>query len=118
MATAPSFDDVYVEDLPAAWRVVAARIPDRQEAEDVTSDVFVRALQSWPVAALRTGALTRTWAWLGLLGAAAGFVEIFASIDPAPQILLMMWAFWVGAILLTTPEERRITNATRSAVIG
>jgi RNA polymerase sigma-70 factor (ECF subfamily) len=43
-----SFEDVYVETLPTVWRVVSARIPDRREAEDVTSDVFVRALQSWP----------------------------------------------------------------------
>src|SRR5713226_1673554 len=41
------FEDVYVEALPTVWRVVSARIPDRREAEDVTSDVFVRALQSW-----------------------------------------------------------------------
>ena len=43
-----SFESVYAEALPAVWRVVSARIPDRGEAEDVTSDVFVRALQSWP----------------------------------------------------------------------
>lgn len=42
-----SFEDVYVETLPTVWRVVSARIPDPREAEDVTSDVFVRALQSW-----------------------------------------------------------------------
>jgi RNA polymerase sigma-70 factor (ECF subfamily) len=42
-----SFEDVYVDALPTVWRVVSARIPDRGEAEDVTSDVFVRALQSW-----------------------------------------------------------------------
>jgi RNA polymerase sigma-70 factor (ECF subfamily) len=43
-----AFEDVYLETLPTVWRVVSARIPDRREAEDVTSDVFVRALQSWP----------------------------------------------------------------------
>jgi RNA polymerase sigma-70 factor (ECF subfamily) len=42
------FEDVYAQTLPTVWRVVSARIPDRGEAEDVTSDVFVRALQSWP----------------------------------------------------------------------
>lgn len=56
-----SFEDVYVEALPTVWRVVSARIPDRREAEDVTSDVFVRALQSWARYDSRLGTPT---AWL------------------------------------------------------
>jgi RNA polymerase sigma-70 factor (ECF subfamily) len=56
-----SFEDVYVEALPTVWRVVSARIPDPREAEDVTSDVFVRALQSWGRYDPRLGTPT---AWL------------------------------------------------------
>src|SRR5438445_10670936 len=43
----PDFADVYREQLLPVWRYVRSRIPDRHEAEDVTSDVFARAWRSW-----------------------------------------------------------------------
>ncbi|HBY93071.1 MAG: sigma-70 family RNA polymerase sigma factor [Ardenticatenaceae bacterium] len=47
MANAHDFDRVYQQALPAVWRFVAARVPDYQEAQDVTSEVFTRAWRSW-----------------------------------------------------------------------
>lgn len=41
------FSAVYAEHVPAVWRYVRCRIPDHHEAQDVTSDVFVRALNRW-----------------------------------------------------------------------
>ena len=43
----PDFADVYREQLLPVWRYVRSRIPDRHEAEDVTSEVFARAWRSW-----------------------------------------------------------------------
>ena len=65
------------------------------------------------VAVLRVGALPRPLGWLGLVTAAAGVVSIFAGIDPAPQLLIMVWSFWTGAVLLTQSEERWAAPATR-----
>ncbi len=45
---APEFADVYKERLAPVWRYVRSRIPDYHEAQDVTSDVFVRAWRGWP----------------------------------------------------------------------
>ena len=44
---APDFADVYREQLLPVWRYVRSRVPDRHEAEDVTSEVFARAWRSW-----------------------------------------------------------------------
>ncbi len=41
------FADVYAANLDAVWRFVRARIWDHHEAQDVTSDVFLRAWRSW-----------------------------------------------------------------------
>jgi len=43
----PDFADVYREQLLPVWRYVRSRVPDRHEAEDVTSEVFARAWRSW-----------------------------------------------------------------------
>lgn len=70
------------------------------------------------IAALRSAALPRALAWFGLLVAASAIVSIFAGIDPAPQLLIMVWSFWTGAVLLTQPAERWATTATRPAAAG
>lgn len=70
------------------------------------------------IAVLRVGALPRPLGWLGLVTAAAAIVSIFAGIDPAPQVLIMVWAFWTGAVLLTQPAERWATTAPRPAAAG
>jgi RNA polymerase sigma-70 factor (ECF subfamily) len=41
------FVQVYQVQLAPVWRYVRSRIPDRHEAEDVTSEVFARAWRSW-----------------------------------------------------------------------
>lgn len=41
------FVQVYQAQLTPVWRYVRSRIPDRHEAEDVTSEVFARAWRSW-----------------------------------------------------------------------
>ncbi len=41
------FVQVYQAQLSPVWRYVRSRIPDRHEAEDVTSEVFARAWRSW-----------------------------------------------------------------------
>lgn len=41
------FADVYATNLDAVWRFVRSRIWDHHEAQDVTSEVFVRAWRSW-----------------------------------------------------------------------
>jgi len=43
----PDFADIYRDQLLPVWRYVRSRIPDRHEAEDVTSEVFARAWRSW-----------------------------------------------------------------------
>lgn len=45
--SAVTFAEAYEHCLPVVWRYVSARIPDADEAQDVTSDVFVRAWQAW-----------------------------------------------------------------------
>jgi hypothetical protein len=70
------------------------------------------------IAVLRVGALPRALGWLGLIIAAAVIVSIFAGIDPVPQVLIMVWSFWTGAVLLTQSEERWATSATRPVAAG
>lgn len=41
------FVQVYQTQLAPVWRYVRSRIPNRHEAEDVTSEVFARAWRSW-----------------------------------------------------------------------
>ncbi len=48
MKSTQDFADVYQQTLPSVWRFVSSRVPDHNEAQDVTSDVFTRAWQSWP----------------------------------------------------------------------
>ena len=41
------FVQAYQAQLAPVWRYVRSRIPNRHEAEDVTSEVFARAWRSW-----------------------------------------------------------------------
>lgn len=47
LSSGVDFADVYAANLDAVWRFVRARIWDHHEAQDVTSDVFLRAWRSW-----------------------------------------------------------------------
>lgn len=42
------FEDVYREHVAPVWRYVRLRVPSDSDAEDVTSQVFEKALSSWP----------------------------------------------------------------------
>ena len=42
------FAKVYDTYLGPVWRFVRSRVPDHQEAQDVTSDAFARAWRAWP----------------------------------------------------------------------
>ena len=42
------FDAVYRQHVAPVWRYVRARVPDQAEAEDMTSEVFLRATRAWP----------------------------------------------------------------------
>lgn len=39
--------EVYAEHLAPVWRFVRARVPSHTDAEDVTSEVFTRAVRAW-----------------------------------------------------------------------
>ena len=41
------FGEVYEHHLAPVWRYVRARVPDHAEAEDLTSEVFARAMRDW-----------------------------------------------------------------------
>jgi RNA polymerase sigma factor (sigma-70 family) len=41
------FEEVYAEQLGPVWRFVRAQIPQHADAEDVTSEVFMRAARGW-----------------------------------------------------------------------
>ena len=41
------FEDVYREHVTPVWRYVRLRVPSDSDAEDVTSQVFEKALGSW-----------------------------------------------------------------------
>lgn len=43
----PDFADVYREHLTAVWQYVRSRVWNHHEAQDATSEVFVRAFRSW-----------------------------------------------------------------------
>ncbi len=43
----PSFAEVYDDHLDAVWRFLRSRVGDPHVAEDLTSEVFVRAWRSW-----------------------------------------------------------------------
>ena len=47
MEKGQDFVAVYQAQLGPVWRYVRSRVPNRHEAEDVTSDVFSRAWRSW-----------------------------------------------------------------------
>lgn len=48
MAAKPGLEELYEQQLAGVWRYVRSRVPDHHEAQDVVSDVFTRALRSWP----------------------------------------------------------------------
>jgi RNA polymerase sigma-70 factor (ECF subfamily) len=41
------FEEVYAQHLVPVWRYVRARVAGRADAEDLTSEVFTRALRAW-----------------------------------------------------------------------
>jgi RNA polymerase sigma-70 factor (ECF subfamily) len=41
------FGELYAGHVDQVWRYVRARVPDHHEAEDVTAEVFARALRAW-----------------------------------------------------------------------
>ncbi|WP_322936308.1 RNA polymerase sigma factor [Nocardioides bizhenqiangii] len=41
------FEDIYREHVTPVWRYVRLRVPSDSDAEDVTSQVFEKALRSW-----------------------------------------------------------------------
>lgn len=41
------FEEVYAQHLVPVWRYVSARVSARADAEDLTSEVFARALRAW-----------------------------------------------------------------------
>jgi RNA polymerase sigma factor (sigma-70 family) len=47
MSDRPAFADIYEVTIPAVWRFVRSRVSDREQAEDITSEVYVRALAAW-----------------------------------------------------------------------
>ena len=55
------FDPVYRQHVASVWRYVRARVPDQAEAEDMTSEVFLRAARAWPTYDASKGAVG---AWL------------------------------------------------------
>lgn len=59
---AAAWDHLYQRTFPQVYRYVAAKLGDRQEAEDVTEEVFVGALQS--AAGLRATDEAGVLAWL------------------------------------------------------
>lgn len=58
---ADDFAEVYEQQLEPLWRYVRARIPGHADAEDVTSEVFVRAADGWTRYDARRGSIG---AWL------------------------------------------------------
>lgn len=61
MSDQTAFAEVYEATIPAVWRFVHARVGNREEAEDLTSEVYVRALVAWNRFDARRGGPT---AWL------------------------------------------------------
>jgi RNA polymerase sigma-70 factor (ECF subfamily) len=51
------FADVYRTHVTPVWRYVRARLPSDTDAEDVTSEVFTRAMRSWDGFDERRGAV-------------------------------------------------------------
>lgn len=52
------FSAIYEQCLPVVARYVLARVHDRQLAEDLTGDVFERAMRGWPTFRHRSAACT------------------------------------------------------------
>jgi RNA polymerase sigma factor (sigma-70 family) len=49
------FEELYAVQVGPVWRFVHARVPGREDAEDVTSEVFARALRTWRTYDARRG---------------------------------------------------------------
>jgi RNA polymerase sigma factor (sigma-70 family) len=54
------FQEIYAEHLEPVWRYVRARVPGQADAEDLTSESFVRALGAWRGYDPRRGSV-RAW---------------------------------------------------------
>lgn len=55
------FTGVYEQSLQPIWCFVRSRVPDPQEAQDITGEVFARAWEAWPSFDPSRGSVT---AWL------------------------------------------------------
>jgi len=54
------FEEIYAVHLEHVWRFVRARVPGQADAEDLTSESFVRALGAWRGYDSRRGSV-RAW---------------------------------------------------------
>src|SRR5438874_10657792 len=61
MAEHTAFADIYEASIPAVWRFVRSRVDDHEQAQDLTSEVYVRALAAWDRYDVQRGTPT---AWL------------------------------------------------------
>lgn len=126
---APDFAEVYGEHLAGVHRFVRSRIPDRTEADDVTSDVFVRAWRAWdrfdpdrgPVAPWLFTIAARTVAdwWRGRgpepVDVAARFDVADGGVGPERQVLQTELLAALGAALGELSDREREGLALRFA---
>jgi len=56
----PVFEALYSAALPRVYNYVCYRLADRQAAEDLTAEIFERALRYWPTYRAERGSLS-TW---------------------------------------------------------
>jgi RNA polymerase sigma-70 factor, ECF subfamily len=106
-----AWDYLYGLAFPQVYRYVAARVPSRSEAEDVTEEVFVGALQS--VAGLRASDEAGFLAWLYQIARykladrlRQQYRRPTEPLDPALEV----------ADQNPTPEEEALRADARSAV--
>ena len=117
------FAEVYAEHVTPVWRYVRLRLPSDTDAEDVTSQVFERAMRSWSgydasrgrVGGWLIGIARHTIAdWWRRTGrelptdlAASGLGEGVADDDPEGEVLRRLGADEVRRRLgVLTPRER------------
>lgn len=134
------FADVYRDHVTPVWRYVRSRVPTDADAEDVTSQVFERALASWgtydtgrgSVGAWISGIARHTtadwWRKHGREVPTAERVDGPSDDDPEGEVLRSQGADEVRRLLgLLTPREREavalrfgseLTSAEIGAVLG
>jgi RNA polymerase sigma-70 factor (ECF subfamily) len=133
MPEPPAFAEIYESTLPAVWRFVRSRVAERDQAEDLTSEVYVRALAAWDRFDATRGSPT---AWLCGIAAHAiqewrrrkRWISLTSSIevvegdrargeDPEPerQLVRAEETARLGAALATLSERERDALALRFA---